>query len=314
MKIEETQIIINTMMEPSKENSIVSTQSGTSLSDYNMIFVTHLATLIGTGFTCVGFPLISATVLSCAFNLLAAVSSLLLSILIGWDALSAADYYKRAPSNSAIKYSVSQALSSSSSSIQSVINSSDYSKTPAILSFFEEMDLISTSFVKSFTNQDNLEEDNKEYSWVNFVKGIHSIEEALTTPIYYNSNGHKCLTIRLAPLTNKGIMSYWKQEVCTSVMGRNILSSTSPSSLLISAKKTQQKVSRWLLEHNLLESQLSIFQGTYLTQFYQDISIPMIKCLLTQTKQLLNGENEISDEIINENGIIFITSKVWKDS
>lgn len=314
MKTEETQIIINTMMEPSKENSIVSIQSGTSLSDYNMIFVTHLATLIGTGFTCVGFPLISATVLSCAFNLLAAVSSLLLSILIGWDALSAADYYKGDPSNSAIKYSVSQALSSSSSSIQSVINSSDYSKTPAILSFFEEMDLISTSFFKSFTNQDNLEEDNKEYSWVNFVKGIHSIEESLTTPIYYNSNGHKCLTIRLAPLTNKGIMSGWKQEVCTSVMGRNILSSTSPSSLLISTKKTQQKVSRWLLEHNLLESQLSIFQGTYLTQFYQDISIPMIKCLLTQTKQLLNGENEISDEITNENGIIFITSKLWKDS
>lgn len=300
-------------MESFEENNMSITQGGTSFSDYNMIFVTHLATLIGTGFTCVGFPLMSATVLSCTFNLLAAASSLLLSILIGWDALTAADYSKRDQINCVIKHSMSSPLLSPSS-IRSVINSSDYSKIPIVLSFFEELNMISTLIVNGLTKQSSPDDNDKDSFWIPFLKGVHLIEETLVTPIYFNTNGYRCLAVSLGPMTTNGALSDWKQEICTSTLGKDILSSPKSSSVFVSAKKNQKRLSKWLLEHNLLESQLSIFQDTYWFHFYQDIDISVAKCLLKQTKKILKGEKEIYGEITDEYGTIFVTSRLWQDT
>ena len=55
-------------MESFEENNMLITQSGTYFSIFDTIFVTQLAKLIGTAFSCVGFPLMSATVLPRTFN------------------------------------------------------------------------------------------------------------------------------------------------------------------------------------------------------------------------------------------------------
>lgn len=275
----------------------MSTASVGTISDYNMLFMTHLASVVGTGLTCIGFPLMSPVVLSCTFNLLAAVSSLLLSILVGWDTLKADDI----------------SATSSTSLVMEQLFLFKPNNTNILthkLPFVEETTLVATLLDRAMVADLPLEiQANKWISYdTSFQKGLEFIQNSIVSPIFYNELGHRCLTVNMGPMTANGAMSGWKQEMCLSPIGRHKLSSLWGTEIQL-----ENKILQWLDSNGLPISQLSVLKGIHWSLFYREWSLPVMKALLAQTKGLLSGAKNNSWSVTDGNSIM-LTSRLWRKS
>lgn len=258
--------------------------------------MTHLASVVGTGLTCIGFPLMSPVVLSCTFNLLAVVSSLLLSILVGWDTLMADDM--STPSSASLW--VTQAL----------YHTPNYTNVlPNKLTFMEEITLVSTLYDKTVLREQTHEiYANKWVPYENsFQQGIQSLQKSIMSPIYYNELGHRCLAVKMGPMNGDTAMSRWRQEICLSAMGKQKLLSMWNTEI-----QQEQKILQWLKQNNLPILKLPVLRGNHWTRFYRQWSIPVMRALLTQTKSLLQGKKPNLWEISDGETILF-TAHMWQE-
>lgn len=275
----------------------MSTASVGTISDYNMLFMTHLASVVGTGLTCIGFPLMSPVVLSCTFNLLAAVSSLLLSILVGWDTLMA-DGVSTSSSTSLLMQQTLFLAPNNTAILQH--------KLP----FMEEVTLISTLLDRAMLADQPVEVQSSK--WISydtsFQNGLQFIQNSIVSPIYYNELGYRCLTVNMGRMTANGAMAGWKQEICLSPIGRNTLLSLWGREIQL-----ENKILQWLDSNGLPISQLSVLRGSHWSLFYREWSLPVMKALLVQTKGLLRGEKNNSWSITDGNNTM-LTSRFWRKS
>lgn len=286
----------------------MSTTSIGTISDYNILFVTHLASLIGTGLTCAGFPLMSPTVLSCLFNLLAAVSSLLLSILVGWDTLAANDGSDPTNPQSLL---MSQALWLSPNLTTTF---QEHNQAIYTLPFMEEMTLVSTVFNHAWNSQPRGNENDNQ-GWPSygktFANGLHLLQESLIEPIYHNSENYRCLMTSLGPVNGVGAMAHWRQEICLSPLGRKKLLNRR-ANMEMKEKSRGHIVTKWLADHGLSITEIPVLKENYWIRFYHDYSVPVVKALLQQSKDVLQG-NKDSSWKITDNGNVLFTARLWEE-